>query len=143
MIAIYGVLLTCLRVLLWLVRWRAGALEQRYAAAAKTCLALTGELPRSGTGKADAAQSAKRQYQLGAAVQHRDHLEAKYERWQGWADGLNARITALREWRGRKVPYLLGAADVFLLATLCDYCNSGQPLSYRTIAEWVSQWLQR
>jgi hypothetical protein len=75
--------------------------------------------------KLDPCISAKRTLLLGQLVADRDRVEAKHFAWQRWADRMTGWFTAVREWQGKKLPYTLGAVDVWMLMHLIDYLGVG------------------
>ncbi len=139
MIFLYTLVLVTLGAVKVLAVWRAGRLERRYATAALAAekLLRTPE-PKAGNGRADLALSAKRYYHLGQLVQRRDALEEKYSAWQARADRLTAWVAAVRNWRGRKLPYTAGVIDVWMLLCLLDYCGAGEYVSAREVVRWAT-----
>jgi hypothetical protein len=124
---------------------RVARLERRYASAAQKAANLARELPyKSGqNSQLDPCRIAKRHYLLGLLVQKRDQLEARYHAWQATAEKLQKWLTALREWKGRKLPYTLGAVDVSCLLWLIDELGVGRYANFRYLAEQVTSLLAR
>src|SRR5262249_20978860 len=102
---------------------RTARLEKKYARIARTTDELLRQpLLRGGNARQpDPAQVAVRQYQIGQLVQKRDHLEAKYVAWQGAAEKCRRTVGRVRDWKGRWLPYTLGALDAVGVAVLIDY----------------------
>ena len=71
-------------------------------------------------------------------MQRRDALEEKYSTWQGRADRLTAWVAAVRNWRGRKLPYTAGVIDVWMLLCLLDYCGAGEHINAREVVRWAA-----
>src|SRR5262249_7573249 len=127
----------------FLVGRRAASLERKYAAVLKQAHALLREpLPREGnSGRSDAYQTAKRNFQLGAVAQKKEALEARHAAWHGRADRLGRWVKAVRAWRGRKLPYLFGGIDVFSALCLLEYFGVGDRFSPRHLVQLVTAWL--
>src|SRR5262249_18516691 len=81
----YTSLLILLVAARFLVRRRAVSLERKYSAVLKQANALLREpVPREGnSGRGDAYQTAKRNFQLGAIAQKKETLEARHAARQG------------------------------------------------------------
>jgi hypothetical protein len=142
MILLYTLALVLLGVAKKVIDWRVGSLERRYTRAALAAVKLLRESTfRDGNGsRGDVGQTAKRQYQLGVLVQHRDQLEARHERWQARAEKLGAVITGLRAWKGRKLPYTLGVLDVSGVLYLVDYLGAGEYANVGNLVRVVTTW---
>jgi hypothetical protein len=52
------------------------------------------------------------QYQLAMIATRRDKVERQYNRWQDRSERTSKWLTALRRWKGRKLPYTFGVLDV-------------------------------
>jgi hypothetical protein len=140
MIFLYTLILIALGAAKVLAAARAGRYERRYAKAALAAeKLLRAPEPRAGNGRADAAAGAKRQFQLGQLVQKRDALEARHAVWQARADRFVSWGAAVRNWRGRKLPYTAGVFDVWMALCLLDYLGAGEYLSAREAVRWVTQ----
>ena len=77
-------------------------------------LARQPDLKPGNSNKFDPCQNAKRSFLLGQLVARRDRVEAKHFAWQRWAERFNRWLTAVRGWKGVKLPYTMGALDVWL-----------------------------
>jgi hypothetical protein len=148
MVLLYTMLLTSLGLLKMVVGRRAASLEKRFSrlAAQVAKLAHGAALkPGNGNGSRDdfAAQSAKRQFELGQLASRRDRLEAKHFFWQSWADRLTRAVDRVRNWKGQKLPYTMGALDIWLGMWLVDWLGMGQVMSaqrvYETIVAYVTK----
>ena len=139
MVLLYTISLTLVGAGWVFAAWRAGRLERRYAAAALAAeKALKAAETKPGNGRQDVAGNAKRYYHLDLLVQKRDALEEKYAAWQGRADRLGRWATAVRGWRGRKLPYTAGVLDVWMVLTLVDYLGAGEYAGTREAVRWVT-----
>jgi hypothetical protein len=140
MILLYTLVLFLLAFVMWLVRLRARALERKYVkvAGAVDALLRQPDYKPGNSNKADPCASAKRTLLLGQLVEQRDRVEAKHFAWQRWADRLTAWFTNVREWQGKKLPYTLGAVDVWMLMHLIDYLGVGQIVNTQTAVETVA-----
>jgi hypothetical protein len=145
MILLYSLALLLLGGVKYLFARRAGALARKYtkaSAAVDQLLREGGYYYREGnTNRVEICKLAKRTYQLGLATQKRDRLEAKHFFWQLWSDRLGRWMQNLREWKGKKLPYTLGAVDVWLLLYLIDHFGMGEYVSARSMVEWMMSWL--
>jgi hypothetical protein len=143
MIFLYTLLLLLLGMAKFLIDRRVAALERKYARAATAAADLLNKplLKFGNSGKVDPYVTAKRQYQLGVLAQRRDHLEIKHEAWQHRAEKFGRFVTALRNWRGKKLPYTLGVLDVLMLLTLLDYLGVGEFVSGRQVLQLVTSWV--
>lgn len=121
MMILYLFLLLILVLARLFVAGRVARLEKRFVRAAQTARELLAQpvWKPGNSNKTDACAHAKHQYLLGEVTAQRDHAEARYLAWQGRADRLTRLASRIREWKGRKVPYMVGAIDaVLLLAVL-------------------------
>ena len=74
---------------------------------------------------------------LGELAQARDHVEAKYFAWQRWTDRFAGWIADVRAWKGKKLPYTLGAVDVWMLMCLVDYLGVGEYFSTLALVQAI------
>jgi hypothetical protein len=145
MILLYTAVLLLLGAITMIVKLRARGLENKYASVARAVeqLARQPEIKPGNSNKVDPCQSAKRAYQLGQLVAVRDRVEAKHFAWQRWAERLAHWQQAVHAWRGVKLPYTLGALDVWLLFGLIDHMGAGEYLSTHVVIEMVIHWFTR
>src|SRR4051812_16661523 len=104
MVFLYTVVLAVLGTLKMIVSRRAASLEKRYTRLARDVAKRAHEAsvkPGNGSGSRDdfAAQSAKRQFELGQLVSRRDRLEVKHFFWQAWSDRLRRMVERVRNWK--------------------------------------------
>ena len=127
MILLYTLLLFLLGTIMWLIRMHARVLERKFmrVAAAVEAMLRQPDTKPGNSNKADPCLSAKRTLLLGQLVAERDRVEAKHFAWQRRADRMTGWFTAVREWQGKKLPYTLGAVDVWMLMHLIDYLGVG------------------
>jgi hypothetical protein len=138
MIFVYTFVLVLLGAAKALAVLRARGMERRYAKIALAAEKLMQAQPKPGNGRLDPAAGAKRQYQLGQLVQKRDVLEAKHAGWQTLADRLTAWTAAVRNWRGRKLPYTAGVIDIWMMLCLADYLGAGEYVNAREAVRWLT-----
>ncbi|HEX3313924.1 MAG TPA: hypothetical protein VHR72_03480 [Gemmataceae bacterium] len=142
MVFLYTVLLAFLGLLKAMVARRAAYLEKRYTRIAGEVGKRAHEAgikPGNGTPRDDlAALSAKRQYELGLLASRRDRLEAKHFHWQAWNDRLTRSLDRLRNWKGKKLPYTMGAVDILLAMSLVDGLGMGRVISVQRVYESAS-----
>jgi hypothetical protein len=144
MILLYTAVLLALGVVHWVLQRRAAALSRAYSAHATQVLKLVhAGSQKPGNGKFDPCAVAKQQYELGRLVLQRDRAEAKHFAWQTWSDRFGKAVTKLRHWKGQKLPYTLGALDVWLVLYAIDRVSFGDLVDPRQLIEVVTAWFQR
>lgn len=128
MILLYTLMLFLLGTIKQIVRARARALERKFMTVAKAVDELLRETQTKpgNAAKHDPCTSAKNMLALGKLADERDRVEAKHFAWQRWADRLAGWVETLRDWKGKTVPYTLGAVDVWFLMQLIDYFGLSQ-----------------
>ena len=84
----------------------------------------------------------KRAYELGQLVAKRDRLEASHYTGGAGLSTFGRWISAVRAWKGQKLPYTLGVIDVWLLLYLIDHFGAGDYLSSRLVVENVVAWFK-
>ena len=143
MIFLYTIVLMLLAALKFLIDRRASMLARRYSRVAGTVDQMLHEpiFKEGNSGRFNPCALAQRQFLLGSLVYKKERLEARYSRWQSAADRLTRTIERLRNWKGKKLPYTLGALDVWLGLYLLDYLGMGQYLSARQVIQVVAAWL--
>jgi hypothetical protein len=145
MIFLYSFLLLFLGAVKLLVDRRVARLEKKYCTTAKAAERLVREPPyRPGNGnRPDPCEGAKRQYQLGLLVQKRDRLEARYAAWQGCSEKFGRFVSRARAWKGKKLPYTMGALDVSAVFYLADRLGAADLVNLRHLAEQVAALVSR
>jgi hypothetical protein len=143
MIVLYTLLLVLLAVMLFVFRRRASGLEKKFVRISKQADELIRQPYRCGnTNRADACESAKRQYHLALLANKRDRVERLYNRWQDRADRTSKWLAGVRRWKGRKLPYTFGVLDVVGLMALIDFCGAGRYVSIRPLFDAVAHWIR-
>jgi hypothetical protein len=144
MIFLYSSLLILLAAIKWLMDRRVARLEKKYIKTARAADKLLREpLLKGGTSiRPDPCLTAKRQLQLGLVVEKRDRLEARYSGWQHTADRFGATLAALRAWKGKKLPYTLGALDVSFLLYMIDYLGAAEYANIGNLVRMVVAYLK-
>ena len=137
MILLYTVFLFLLGLTKATVSLRARGLERKFVrlAASVAKMLRESEIKPGNSSKVDPCLAAKRTLALGALVEHRDAVEAKYFAWQRWADRLGGWVNTVRDWKGKKLPYTLGAVDLWMLMGLADYLGLGEYCSTLAIVQ--------
>jgi hypothetical protein len=142
MILIYTMLLVVLATICFLTKRRVARLEKKYSRTARDVekLSLGHMALRQGNSnsKLDSLESVKRQYLLGQLVQKRDALETKCHAWQARAERFGRWLTAVREWKGRTLPYTMGVLDVSGALYLIDYLGVGRWINFQNIVQLLS-----
>lgn len=143
MIFLYTLLLLFLAALRALTALRAASLERKYSKVARDVLRQSNEpaYRMGNSGKVDFGASARRIFELGMLVRQRDKLESRYFSWRNRADRLGRLVTALRNWKGQKLPYTLGALDVWLVLYVIDRFGAGDVFGPRQVFDTVREWL--
>lgn len=137
MIVLYSLLLFLLGALKAMVGRRATGYERKYSlAVAAAQRHLNGQPSRQGnSSRSDAYQYAKHQYMLGALVQKRDQLEARHEVWQARYELLARLVAGLKNWRGRRAPYLFGVVDTALALVLIEVLGLSDRYNARALLD--------
>jgi len=145
MILLYTIVLIALGAAHWLLARRAAALSRAYSQIADKVFKLShGSTIKPGNGnKYDPCAVAKQQYELGRLVLQRDRAEAKHYAWQTWADRFGKAVNAVRNWKGQKLPYTLGALDIWLVMYLIDRFGVGEIVQPRQVVDTVTAWFTR
>ena len=145
MIFLYTFLLLILAAVKFLFQRRAAYLAWRYSRATLGVEKLLHDpLFREGnSNRVNQARAAQRQYLLGQMVQKKERLESKNYFWQNMSDKLARALDKLRNWKGKKLPYTLGALDVWLLFYLLDQFGVADYVSPRNLFQLVSTWLDQ
>jgi hypothetical protein len=140
MIFLYTSLIVLLAIAYFLVSRRAKSLEKKYARVARETDALLKQSPykEGNSGRLDPLAIARRQYQIGVLAQKRDRVEAKYTKWQGWADRLGRSVSGLRRWKGKKLPYTFGLVDVVCALGLIDYLGFSDYVSVHALVQLIT-----
>jgi hypothetical protein len=145
MLLLYVVLLLLLVVAKLLVSKRVASLEKKYATVARATDELfRGPLKKPGNaGTPDPYASAKHAYLVGQAVEKRELVEGKYMGWQKTADRFTRLVASVRGWKGRVLPYALGAVDVLLVLSTLDYMGYREQISTRALLDFVTSLVTR
>lgn len=143
MIFLYTLLLLLVGALRLVLARRAASLERKYSKVAGEVLRRINEpaFKLGNQSRMDVGVSAKRMLELGVLVQKRDVLESKCLTWRGWTDRLGRLVSALRNWKGKKLPYTLGALDVWLVLYMIDRFGLGDRFGPVQMVETVRAWL--
>jgi len=139
MIFLYSLLLMLLGGVKRIVQARAASLGKAYSKLAEAVQKRLREsqLKPGNSSKLDPCQSAKIQYELGLLTAKRDRVEAKHFIWQHRAEALARWVNTLSNWKGKKLPYTLGAVDVWLLLSAIDAVGVADFVSVRVIYDYV------
>ena len=140
MILVYALLLLLLVVARYVIGRRVASLERKYIKVARTTDELfRAQPPRPGNGsKPDPYAAARQAYLLGRAVERRERVEARYCAWQKFAERFGARVAQVHGWKGRKLPYLVGALDVLLVLGTLDYLGYREQLSAQAVVDFLT-----
>ncbi|HKI31892.1 MAG TPA: hypothetical protein VKA46_08485 [Gemmataceae bacterium] len=140
MILFYALLLLLLVVARYVIVRRVAALERKYVKIARTTdeLLKAQPLKPGNTSKPDPYAAARQAYLLGQAVERRERLEARYCACQKLGERFTALVAAVRGWKGRKLPYVVGALDVLLVFGALDYFGYRDHLSAQAVVEFLS-----
>ncbi|MFO0843489.1 MAG: hypothetical protein U0797_13990 [Gemmataceae bacterium] len=127
MSVLYVSLLIALALVQLLLRLRVNRLEKRYVRVATEAHAL---LNKSGTrrgnsNQADPLTAARAQYELAQLGLKRDRAEARYLAGQASAEKLGRLRGRLASYKGRLLPYAVGALDVVGALLLLDRYGVG------------------
>jgi hypothetical protein len=117
MLIVYLYLLISLALLHWLVRLRVRRLERRFTAVvaeADTLLKKGSYRPGNGS-RPDPYEAAKQQFELASLAMKRDRIEERYTAWESFSDRFGRLRGRLSGYRGKVLPYLVGALDVAII----------------------------
>jgi hypothetical protein len=126
MLVLYVSLLVALALVQVVLRWRVRRLERRFvrvAAEADTLLKHTGQ--RGGTNRTDPFLAARQQYELARLGMKRDRVERRYTAWQSFCENFSRFRGRLTGYRGKVLPYLVGAFDVAFVIVALDQFGVG------------------
>ncbi len=140
MILVYVLLLLLLVVARYVIVRRVAALEKKYVRTARATdeLFKTQPVRPGNASRPDAYASARQSYLLGQAVEQRDRAETRYVAAQKTAARFGGLVAALRAWKGRKLPYLVGALDVLLALGALDYLGYHEKVNAHAVVEFIS-----
>jgi hypothetical protein len=140
MILAYALLILLLVVARFVIVRRVAALERKYMKVARATDELfKAQAPRPvNGGKPDQYAAARQAYRLGQAVEKRERVENRYVAWQKLAERFTALVSAVRSWKGRKLPYLVGGLDTLLLLGALDYLGYREQLTAQAVIDFVS-----
>lgn len=139
MILLYTLLLLFLGLIKFLVDRRANYLAWRYGAVARNVDNVLREttFKDGNSSKFNPCKAAQRQLILGLLVQKKEKLESKHFTWTGISEKLGRVIDRLRNWKGQKLPYTMGALDVWLILYLIDHLGVSDHFSAHRLIESV------
>jgi hypothetical protein len=142
MILLYTMILFLLGAIKQMVALRARALERKFVklALAVDNLLRQPEYKPGNSNKFDPCANAKKTLLLGQLVAERDRIEAKHFAWQRWTDRLTGWVNTAGDWKGKKLPYSMGAVDVWMILCLIDYFGVGQYVSTWNVLQIVMAW---
>ena len=140
MILVYALLLLLLVVARYVIVRRVAALEKKYVRTARATDELFRAQPaRPGNAsKPDPYSTARQAYQLGQAVERARARRGPLLRLAEAAERFGALVTAVRAWKGRKLPYVVGALDVLFVLGALDYLGYRDRLSAHAVVEFLS-----
>jgi hypothetical protein len=127
MLIVYLYLLISLALLHWLVRLRVRRLERRFTrVAAEADILLKKGTFRAGNGsRPDPYQAAKQQFELARLAMKRDAVEDRYGSWQSFSECFGQLRRRLSGYRGKVLPYLVGAIDVAGIMVALNHLGIG------------------
>ena len=139
MIFLYSLLLMLLGGVKRIVQCRAASVAKAYSKLAEAVQKRLREsqIKPGNASKIDPCQSAKLQYELGLLVAKRDRVEAKHFVWQHRAEALARWVNTLSNWKGKKLPYTLGAVDLWLLLSAIDAIGFADFVSARVVFDYA------
>ncbi|MBM4069273.1 MAG: hypothetical protein FJ271_10055 [Planctomycetes bacterium] len=140
MILLYTLVLLILALAKFLVQRRVAFLEWRHTRLARGVNALLNQaiFKQGNSNKPNPCQLAQQQYLLGHMVLKKDNAERKLLAWLGVSEKLARAVDAWRKWKGKKLPYTLGALDVWLFLYLIDYFGAAEILGTRRLIQMVT-----
>lgn len=145
MILLYSLFLISLGGISFLVRRRADSLSRRFTLIAegiKTKIQETAKRPGNAN-KPDICETAKTQFELGRLVAQRDRIEGKHFAWQNRSERLSRWIGKLRSFKGKKLPYTMGALDFWLAMSLVDQLGFAGNFNLRHLFATIAEMMGR
>ena len=145
MIVLYSLFLISLGGVAFLVRRRADSLSRRFSGIAEAVKAKAQEagMRPGNSNKPDVCQAAKTQFELGRLVAQRDRIEGKHFAWQHRSERMARWIDRLRSFKGKKLPYTMGALDFWLVLSLIDQFGLSGAVNVRQLFAMVAQMIGR
>jgi hypothetical protein len=145
MILLYSLFLISLGGVSFLVRRRADSLSRRFtmiAEAIKTKIQEASKRPGNAN-KPDVCEAARVQFELGRLVAQRDRIEGKHFAWQNRSERLSRWIDKLRSFKGKKLPYTMGALDFWLGMSLIDQLGLAGQFNLRHLFTMIAEMMGR
>jgi hypothetical protein len=139
-ILLYSSFVFVLGVAKFLIGRRVKALEKKFGRVAKEADALVKQpsFREGNSNRIDPYVVAKRQYLLGLLAQKRDRVEAKYAAWQIFSEKFGRFVGRVQGWKGRKLPYTLGAVDVAFVLGVIDYLGFSEVVGVRALVSYIT-----
>ena len=126
MLVLYVVVLVLLALVQFALRWRVGRLERRFIkVAAQADALLKQSAVRGGNNRADPFVALRHNYQLTQLALKRDRVEGRYAAWQAFSEGFARFRGRLSGFKGKALPYLIGALDVAAVVAALDHYGVG------------------
>ena len=143
MIVLYTALLALLGVVRFLVRARVNGLEKAYTRIALKAEQLASQsMIRPGNSNQNTrCEVAKQSFELGKLVTWRDRLEARHFRWQLFSEKFSKGVEAVRNWKGRKLPYTFGVIDVSMVMVAIDRLGLAEQVNVNNLIQLVTTWI--
>ncbi len=143
MMILYTLLVFLLSAAQSLIQRRASALAKKYTQAAQQTEKLLREtaFKEGNSSKPDPYQVARRAYVLGSLVEKKERLEAKHFAWQAFAERFGGFVKRVRGWRGKALPYVVGAVDVCVALGLIEVYHLEHAVGFAQAKAWLASWL--
>jgi hypothetical protein len=124
MLVLYVALFVLLALVQVALRWRVGRLERRFIKVAAQADALLKQSHvRTGNNRADPFVALRQQHQLTQLALKRDRVESRYAAWQSFTEAFARLRAGLFGYKGKVLPYAVGALDVALVFVALDKLN--------------------
>src|SRR5262249_1285463 len=88
--------------------------------------------------KPDPYAVARQAYLLGQAVEKRERIEGRYCASQRFAERFGAFVSAVRNFKGRKLAYVFGVVDVLLVLGTLDYLGYRDQMNPQALVEFFN-----
>lgn len=126
MLVLYVAVLVALALVQVALRWRVARLERRFVRVAAAADALLKQANvRGGNNRADPFVALRQQHQLTQLALKRDRVESRYASWQALSERFARFRARLFGYKGKVLPYLVGALDVVAAVAALDHFGVG------------------
>jgi hypothetical protein len=145
MMLLYTLLVFLLGAAKLLIQRKASALARKYSQVAQQTDKMLRETvyKEGNSARLDPYQTAKKHYLLGCMVEKKERLEAKHFSWQARAERFGKFVARVRGWRGKVLPYVVGATDVLVSLGLIEVYHLQDVVGLTQVTQWLTGLISR